>query len=128
MNKLFFTGNKSIDNELIALFGGHIIKADNIDNADIIIESTNFPQEKKHSAIKELDEKCSRPVPVLTSSLCVSVSEQCSLSKYPERLIGIGAYNTISTAKIIEIAPSKITNTDILEKTKQLFQETGINY
>jgi 3-hydroxybutyryl-CoA dehydrogenase len=60
--------------------------------------------------------------------LCVSVSEQCTLQANPERLIGIGLYDTFSKAKRIEIAPSKITEVSILKNAENFLSKAGINY
>ena len=46
----------------------------------------------------------------------------------PERLIGIGLYNTFSKANRIEIAPSKITDSVILKNAESFLADAGINY
>ena len=128
MNKVYLTGSYSINNELKNLFGDKISIVDNINDAEIIIESTNYPVEKKLDAIKDIDGKTDKSIPILTSSLCVSVSEQCAVCKYPDRLVGIGLYDTISSSKQIEIAPSKITSPEAKEQAEKFLKSSSINY
>jgi 3-hydroxybutyryl-CoA dehydrogenase len=128
MFKVYLTGSDSINNELKKLFGSNISVVDNTDAAEIIIESTNYPVEKKLDAIKNIDVRTDKTIPILTSSLCVSVSEQCTVCKYPDRLIGTGLYDTISSSKQIEIAPSKIISPEAKEKVEKFLKSSKINY
>ena len=49
------------------------------------------------------------------------------MSKLPHRLIGIGLYDTFSSAKRIELAPSKITDSEILKNAENILTGFGIN-
>ena len=129
MKKIFILGEQSINDELRKMLGSKCEIADEINNTiDIIIDSTNYPKEKKKENIEYIDKNSGGSVPFFTSSLCMPVSEQSSFSKYPKRLIGIGLYDTFSEAKLLEIAPSKITDIKILENAENFLKETGINY
>jgi 3-hydroxybutyryl-CoA dehydrogenase len=129
MKKIFLTGDNVINEELKALLS---VKAEFApildDSVDIIIDSSNFPFNKKTRSTSYIDTNCSATIPVLTSSLCFAVSEQTTASKYPNRLIGVGLYPTFSNARLIEIAPSKITDKNILEKTENFLKECGLEY
>jgi 3-hydroxybutyryl-CoA dehydrogenase len=128
MTKIFLLGNEPLNNEIKSLFGDKAEFTNSTSGADLIIDSTNFPKEKKIENIKIIDENNSAQIAVLTSSLSVSVSELGSHSKHPERLIGIGLYDTVSKAKMIEIAPSKITDAAILKNAESILNSAGINY
>jgi 3-hydroxybutyryl-CoA dehydrogenase len=129
MKKVFITGEPSINDELKQMLGQNCEFISELNSsADIIIDSSNFPEEKKRNSIKLIDENSSSSVPVFTSSLCFPVSEQGSFSKYPSRLIGISLYSTFSKTKLVEIAPSKITDSKILENAESFLKETGLNY
>ncbi len=129
MKKVFITGEPSINDELKQMLGQKCEFVSKLNNsADIIIDSTNFPEEKKRNSIKLIDESSGSSVPVFTSSLCFPVSEQASFSKYPSRLIGISLYSTFSQTKLVEIAPSKITDSKILENAESFLKETSLNY
>ncbi len=129
MTKVFIIGEESIKNETISLLEGKAEITSWLDlETEIIIECTNFPAEQKRQNIKYIDENCSAAIPVLSSSLCISVSEQCSYSKYPTRLIGAGFYDTFSKSKLPEIAPSKITDDKIVQNAESFLKLADINF
>lgn len=126
MTKIFVLGENFTKEELQRLLKDKAEFVNTLNNeSEIIIDTENFPKEKKIENIKFIDEHNSRPVPVFTSSLCVPVSELCASSKYPNRLIGIGLYDTFSNAKMIEIALAKITDEGILKNAESFLSEAG---
>lgn len=128
MKKVYIAGEDSIKAELSELLNGKAEITGKLDlKTDIIFDCCNEDFAQKEKNIRYFDENCSAAIPVFTSSLCHSVSEQSKFSKYPTRLIGIGLYSTFSKAKLIEIAPSKITDTGIVEKAENFLAETGFS-
>jgi 3-hydroxybutyryl-CoA dehydrogenase len=128
MTKVYLSGSESINSEIKEFLSGKAEFTENIESAGIIINTTNFPEYEKSEELQYIELATPNNIPIFTSSLCVSVSEQCRLQKNPERLIGIGLYDTFSKAKRIEIAPSKITDTVILKNAESFLSEAGINY
>lgn len=128
MTKVYLSGSESINNEIKELLDGKAEFTDNPEEAGIIFNTTNFPEYEKSEELQYIESATPNTIPIFTSSLCVSVSEQCRLQKDPERLIGIGLYDTFSKAKRIEIAPSKITDAEILKNAESFLSEAGINY
>ena len=129
MTKIFLICNDSINMEFQALLKDKAEFTNKLDSdVNLIIDTLNFPKEKKIENIKFIDENSSANVPVLISSLCVQVSEVASTSNRPERLIGLGLYNSFSKAKMIEIAPSKITDAGILKNAESILSSLGLNY
>lgn len=129
MKKIFLIGDKLINGEIKSLLEG---KAEIVNEPDksteIIIETANFPIEVKKRSFALIDEKCSPEIPVLTSSLCIAVSELTTITKFPARLTGIGLYSTFSKAKLIEIAPSKITDENVLKNAEDFLNSSGLNF
>src|SRR6266508_856732 len=104
MPKIFLLGDPSINEEMKKLLSSRAEFLNELNKeADLIIDSSNFPTDFKRANMQFIDEHSSTSVPVLTSSLCVSVSEQRSYIKQPERLIGIGLYSTFSHSKLLEV-------------------------
>ncbi len=128
MTKIFLAGPDTINNEIRTLFQNKSEFTDDIKSADIIINSTNYPVYEKSEELQYIDDVTPEHIPILTSSLCVSVSEQCAMVKSPARLIGIGLYDTFSKAKRIEIAPSKITDSAVLKNAENFLAGAGISY
>lgn len=129
MRKIYLIGDSIVKDELKILLKEKVEFSPSLDNTvDVVIDAASFPREYKFENIEFIDKNCSAQVPVLTSSLCYSVSEQSTVSKFPERLVGIGLYPTFSIAKLIEISPSKITDNKILENTEIFLKECDIKY
>lgn len=126
--KVFLIGDDTINSELKQKLSGAEFTDKLSNETEIIIETTNFPKELKLKNLKYIEENSTGAIPVFTSSLCIPVSEQAAACKYPNRLIGIGAYNTFTNAKRIEIAPSKITDEDILKNAEKFLADAGISY
>lgn len=128
MQKIFLSGDSKLTEEIKEFLKGKVIFSDKIDNnVKIIIEATNYPYNDKAYKIKQTD-LINTKIPVFTSSLCTSVWEQSKLTQYPERLIGIGLYNTFSENKFVEIAPSRLTDPIIFEKAVDFLKQTGLEY
>jgi len=129
MTKIFIAGEEnSLRDEVSSAFGKNAEIVNDLKSADLIIESRNYPLENKITSLNLIESNVPENIPVFTSSLCHSVSEQSSGSRYPGRLIGIGLYNTFSKAKRIEIAPSKITDEAVLKNAEKLLGELGVSY
>jgi 3-hydroxybutyryl-CoA dehydrogenase len=129
MKKIYLFGDNIVNDELKISLKDKVDFSPRLDNAvNLVIDTTSYPGEQKFENIEFIDKNCSVSVPVLTSSLCISVSEQSTVSKFPERLVGIGLYPTFSKAKLIEIAPSKITDNKVLENTEIFLKECSIKY
>lgn len=125
--KIFLIGDPKINQELTSFLSPHAEITPELSNdIDLIIDSTNYPRSAKLENLKFIDQNCSSLIPVLTSSLCTPVSELTPESRYPERLIGIGLYPTFSNAKLIEIAPTKITDNRILENAEKILTSLKI--
>ena len=69
MKKIFILGEQSINDELRKMLGSKCEIADEINNTiDIIIDSTNYPKEKKKENIEYIDKNSGGSVPFFTSS------------------------------------------------------------
>ncbi|MEO8514088.1 MAG: 3-hydroxyacyl-CoA dehydrogenase family protein [Ignavibacteria bacterium] len=128
MTKVYLSGSESINSEIKEFLNEKAEFTDAIGSAGIIINTTNFPEYEKTEELQYIESQSPKDIPIFTSSLCFSVSAQCALQENPERLIGIGLYDTFSKAKRIEIAPSKITDGTILKNAENFLTEAGINY
>jgi 3-hydroxybutyryl-CoA dehydrogenase len=129
MRKIFIAGvENSLRDEVGSAFGKNAEIVNDLKSADLVIESRNYPLENKITSLNLIEANVPENIPVFTSSLCHSVSEQSAGSRNPGRLIGIGLYNTFSKAKRIEIAPSKIIDEAILKNAEKILIDLGMNY
>ncbi|HEY3251131.1 MAG TPA: 3-hydroxyacyl-CoA dehydrogenase family protein [Ignavibacteria bacterium] len=127
--KIFLIGEKSINEELKTLLNDKAEFVQKPDNeTDIIVDTLNGETSLKIANIQFIDKHCSSQIPVFTSSVCHPVSELCAISSYPKRLIGIGLYNTFSNSKLLEIAPSKISDETILQNAENFLKDAGLTF
>src|SRR4030095_774525 len=129
MAKIFLFGKNPIKEEIKTLLGNKAEFTNTLNNdVDIIIDPTSFPKQKKIENIRTIDKHSGAEIPGLTSWVCIAVSEQCSYSKFPHRLIGAGIYDSFSNGNHIAIAPSTITSKEILKNAESFLSSAGINY
>lgn len=121
-------GSGSINSEIRELLNDEAEFTEEVGSAELVINSTNYPEYEKSEELQYVESQTPNNVPIFTSSLCYAVSDQCALQANPERLIGIGLYDTFSKAKRIEIAPSKITHPEILKNAEKFLNGSGITY
>jgi 3-hydroxybutyryl-CoA dehydrogenase len=74
--------------------------------ADIALELTNLDPAQKRTNILELDRALAKGVPILSSSVTVTAGEQSSWVSRPDMLVGFGALPSMTSADLIEFAPS----------------------
>ncbi len=88
-------------------------------------ELTNINSTAKRKAIAALDKALPPSIPILTSSLTVTATEQSAWIKHPERLIGICAFPTLVNNKLVEVAPTIHSSKEALNKTKNFLWNLG---
>ncbi len=77
---------------------------------DVVLELTNISSDTKRKNLVQLDQTIPSHVPLLSSSVTVTVTEQATWVKNASRLIGIGAFPTLLQGSLIEFAPSHLTD------------------
>lgn len=88
-------------------------------------ELTNTDPETKHNNLRFLDKGLGRSKPILTSSVTLSAAEQMTWVQAPERLMGIGAFPTLLDRKLVELAPTIRTSSEVLSGTTAFFAGIG---
>ena len=72
-----------------------------------------------------LDDIVPFQIPILSSSVTVTVAEQASWLKYPSRVIGIGAFPTLLESGTIELVRSPTTGNPTSMAAEQLIAALG---
>src|SRR5207302_6954874 len=75
----------------------------------LALELTNTDFGLKRKNIEALDSALPQSVPILTSSLTVSATEQAPLVRNPRRMAGIGAQPTVLATDMSNLAPARRT-------------------
>ena len=82
----------------------------------LALELTNTSPDVKKKNLALLDRSLPSSIPIISSSVTITVAEQTGWVKHPERLIGIGALPSLLEGSLIEFAASSLTN----EQTKTI--------
>ncbi len=89
------------------------------------LELTNTSPDIKKKNLIALDKALPAHVPIISSSLTVTVVEQSTWIKQPARLIGVGALPSLLDGSLIEFAASHATNKQTLTKATEFASSLG---
>jgi 3-hydroxybutyryl-CoA dehydrogenase len=89
------------------------------------IELTLLDRNMKERNIRNLAGSLNPKTPILTSSSTVSTTAQASWINNPGRLMGISAFPTTITRRLIEIAPSIHTSKNWVKEAEEVFFRAG---
>ena len=94
-------------------------------NVKLALELTNISAESKHRNLVELDAVLAPRLPIISSSVTATVSEQSALLRHPQRLVGIGALPSLLEGGLIEFAYSPVTDEAALKGAEQFAKDLG---
>jgi 3-hydroxybutyryl-CoA dehydrogenase len=89
-------------------------------SATVALELTNTFPDIKRKNLLFLDRSLPPTVPIVSSSVTVTVAEQSGWIKKPHRLIGIGALPSLLNGELIELARSQTTDDETVARAKEL--------
>jgi 3-hydroxybutyryl-CoA dehydrogenase len=94
-------------------------------NASLAIELTNTDKERKRQNVEKLDRALPPTAPILSSSVTVSATEQCSWIQHKHRLVGIGALPTFIDKPLVEVAPTVFSPKETLEIVSRFYRSAN---
>jgi 3-hydroxybutyryl-CoA dehydrogenase len=92
----------------------------------LALELTNIDIEVKERNLKSLDQKLPPDVPILSTSITTTITEQSSWVRRSGRLVGISGMHTFFQSGLIELAPAVYTSETALGKSRDFFWSIGI--
>jgi len=92
---------------------------------NIAVELTNIDLLRKRRNLAALESAIRPGIPLLSSSVTMTVAEQAEFVRHPRRLLGIGALPSLLQTDLIELAASAATSIETTETARQLFLELG---
>ncbi len=92
---------------------------------DIALELTNISPESKKKNLIELASKLGSRTPILTSSVTVTLGEQSTWVKSPQRLVGVGALPSLLRGSLVELTTTRQTDQKHLESAKSFVEKLG---
>ncbi len=94
-------------------------------SASLALELTVIDREVKKENIQALDRRLPPSVPLLSSSVTVSLAEQQSWVMHPGRVIGIGALPTFLEGSVVEVATTPVTEAVTTRAATDFFRSLG---
>jgi len=91
------------------------------DNTAIAFELTNTDIDVKKKNIQKMGEHLPPTTPILSSSVTVTATEQANWIEHKYRLVGIGAFPTLLSKPLIEVAPTIYTPKETLQVVSNFF-------
>jgi len=84
----------------------------------LALELTNTSTEAKKKNLMLLDRLLGASIPILSSSVTITVAEQSTWIKHPQRLIGIGALPSLLGGSLIEFATAQTTTENVITRAR----------
>ncbi len=91
----------------------------------LAIELTNTDKARKRENIEKLEKALAPTAAILSSSVTVSATEQCSWIRNKHRLVGIGALPTFIEKPLVEVAPTVFSPRETLEIVTRFYTSVG---
>lgn len=93
--------------------------------ASVTLELTNINIAQKRKNLEKLDKVLTVTVPLLTSSVTVSATEQSSWILQKHRLVGIGVLPTFVDKPLVEVAPTVFSPVETVQVVGRFFTSLG---
>lgn len=92
---------------------------------DVALELTNTVGTQKRKNLAELDKALAPAIPILSSSVSVTATNQAKWVSKPARLLGIGALPSLLGGSLIEFAPSPLTAETTVRGAQEFARDLG---
>ena len=125
VNKGFTVFAKVKPGERASLPKGVKISSRGPKKPSIILELTNISTGIKRKNLSTIDRVAPSGVPIISSSLTVTVAEQSTWISKPGRLIGIGALPSLLDGQLVELARSTSTSEQTVDKVRKFVSSLG---
>lgn len=124
MKKVFITGdNSGLISELKEFLKNKCEFENSVSkNTEIVFEITNYNRDLKFKNLNEIENQIPEDSIIISSSLCIPLSQQLRFIKNFKRLFGIGIYPTFSSVKNIELTKSNLTSPDFATAVSEIFE------
>jgi 3-hydroxybutyryl-CoA dehydrogenase len=93
--------------------------------ADFVIEAVVENMEIKKNVFKELDELCPEHTILASNTSSLSITEMASVTKRPEKVVGMHFFNPAQLMKLVEVVRGTATSDETVEITSNLARKFG---
>jgi len=100
-------------------------KLSDLSACDFVVEAATEKEELKHSLFRKLDEIVPAGKILATNTSSLSITRIASVTKRPEKVIGMHFMNPVPLMKLIEIIRGLQTSTETFETTTDMARRLG---
>ena len=104
---------------------GTVDMAEAVKGAQVVIEAVIENIELKKQVYKELDQLCAKDTILATNTSGLSITEIASMTKRPEKVIGMHFFNPVPVMKLVEIIKGQSTSEETFAVIKALSEKLG---
>jgi len=110
---------------LLSRVKGTLDMAEAVKGAQVVIEAVIENIELKKQVYKELDQLCAKETVLATNTSGLSITEIASMTKRPEKVIGMHFFNPVPVMKLVEIIKGQSTSEETFAVIKTLSEKLG---
>jgi len=110
---------------LLSKVKGTLDLAEAVKGAGVVIEAVIENMDLKKQVYKELDQLCARDTILATNTSGLSITEIASITKRPEKVIGMHFFNPVPVMKLVEIIKGQSTSEETFAVIKALSEKLG---
>jgi 3-hydroxybutyryl-CoA dehydrogenase len=117
--------NKEQADTLLSKVKGTLDLAEAVKGAQVVIEAVIENIDLKKQVYKELDQLCAKDTILATNTSGLSITEIASMTKRPEKVIGMHFFNPVPVMKLVEIIKGQSTSEETFSVIKALSEKLG---
>ena len=110
---------------LLSKVKGTLDMAEAVKGAQVVIEAVIENMDLKKQVYKELDQLCAKDTILATNTSGLSITEIASMTKRPEKVIGMHFFNPVPVMKLVEIIKGQSTSEETFAGIKTLSEKLG---
>ncbi|WP_093393505.1 3-hydroxybutyryl-CoA dehydrogenase [Thermodesulforhabdus norvegica] len=96
-----------------------------VEGADLVIEAIVEVMELKKQVFKEIDELCPESVIFASNTSGLSITEMASVTRRPDRFIGMHFFNPVPVMKLVELIRGFATSDDTFNIARSFVEKIG---
>lgn len=93
--------------------------------ADLVIEAILEVMDIKKQVFQDLDRICKKDTLVATNTSGLSITEMASVTRRPEKVIGMHFFNPVPVMKLVELIRGFTTSDDTLNMAREFVEKIG---
>ncbi|MEZ2659394.1 3-hydroxybutyryl-CoA dehydrogenase [Aneurinibacillus aneurinilyticus] len=101
------------------------VEWERLKDVDFIIEAVSENMDLKKELFKKLDEIAGEDIIIATNTSGLSVTEIASVTKRPEKIIGVHFFNPVPVMKLVELIRGQSTAEETYQEAKTLVEAMG---